>query len=285
MQSRFIFRLLFLLSVFIFSIGDSLAGGWTQKKGKFYIQLSSQFMRSGKFHDINGTTVDINTLSDFTISLYAEYGITDDITILTYVPFYHRLTLNRIEGTSGRIYFPGADKTGVSDSDIGLKYKLAQGGGSVLSAVLSFGLPLGESENRDGLLTGDGEFNQELSLQFGHSFYPLPVYFNTSAGYNFRHRGYSDEIKFSAEAGYTFFQKLLVIFRVSVLKPLRNGDNTIAGGAGGLFSNNQQYITYGPTLFYNVTPDWGITAGINAGAWARNVLAANVYRLGIFIRN
>jgi len=52
-----------------------------------------------------------------------------------------------------------------------------------------------------------------------------------------------------------------------------------------LFSNNQQYIAYGPELFYNVTENWGVTAGANAGTWARNVLSAYVYRFGIFIRN
>jgi len=276
--------LLILLSFFSLS-NELFAGGWTQKKGKFYIQLGSQFMRSNKFHDINGTLVNINTLNDFTLSLYAEYGITDDFTIVTFFPFFHRLTLNKIQGTSGTVYFPGAEKNGISDSDIGIRYKLTEGGGSVLSAGFSLGLPLGESSNKNGLLTGDGELNQKFSLQFGHSFYPLPVYFSASAAYNFRHKGYTDEINFSVEAGYTFFKKLLLIFRVTGLKPLRNGDNTVAGGAGGLFSNNQQYLAYGPEIFYNVTDNWGITAGINSGTWARNVLSAYVYRIGIFLKN
>ena len=276
----------FIILLFIVSLNEEIfAGGWTKKKGKFYLQLSSQYMRSNKFHDINGTLVDINTLSDYTLSFYGEYGITDDISLVAFFPFFHRLTLNEIKGTSGNIYFPGAEKNGVSDSDIGIKYKLAEGNGSVLSAGFSLGLPLGDSNDPNGLLTGDGELNQKAGLQFGHSFYPLPVYFNASAAYNFRHKGYTDEINFGVEAGYTFNNKLLVIFRVTGLKPLRNGDNTVAGGAGGLFSNNQQYIAYGPELFYNVTENWGITAGLNSGTWARNVLSAHVFRLGFFIQN
>lgn len=276
----------FFILLYIVSINNEIfAGGWTKKKGKFYLQLSSQYMKSNKFHDINGTLVDINTLSDFTLSFYGEYGVTDNISIVAFFPFHHRLTLDKIKGTSGNTYFPGAKKNGISDSDIGIKYKIAEGGGSVLSAGFSLGLPIGDSNDPNGLLTGDGELNQKVGFQFGHSFYPLPVYFNTSAAYNFRHKGYTDEINFGIEAGYTFDNKLIVIFRVTGLKPLRNGDNTVAGGAGGLFSNNQQYIAYGPELFYNITDNWGITAGMNSGTWARNVLSTNVFRIGLFIQN
>ncbi|HKI78095.1 MAG TPA: transporter [Ignavibacteriaceae bacterium] len=282
---RNLVSLLILIS-FLVLCDEIIAGGWTKKKGKFYLQINSQYMRSNKFHDIDGTLVNINTLSDFTLSLYAEYGITDDLTIISSIPFYHRLTLNEVKGNnSGTVYFPGAKKTGVSDSRLGVRYKLTEGNGSVLSAGFTLGLPFGDSNDPNGLLTGDGEFNQELSLQFGHSFYPLPIYTSAYAGYNLRHKGYTDEIRFGVEAGYTFDNKLLLIFRVTGLKPLRNGDNTVAGGAGGLFSNNQQYIAYGPELFYNVTENWGVTAGANAGTWARNVLSAYVYRFGIFIRN
>jgi len=273
--------------VLLFTINNNiLAGGWTKKKGKFFIQLGLQYMKSNKFHDINGTLVDINTLGDFTLSLYGEYGITDNLSLVGFFPFYHRLALNKIQGTnSGTVYFPGATKNGISDSDIGIKYKLTEWGQSVLSVGFSLGLPLGDSNDPNGLLTGDGEFNQKVNLQYGHSFYPLPIYFSAYAGYNFRHKGYTDEINFGFETGYTFANKLLAIFRVTGLKPLRNGDNTVAGGAGGLFSNNQQYLTYGPEILYNVTDNVGVTAGVNAGTWARNVLSANVYRLGIFIRN
>lgn len=277
----------FFIIVLLFTINnDILAGGWTKKKGKFFIQLGSQYMKSNKFHDINGTLVDINTLGDFTLSLYGEYGITDNLSLVGFFPFYHRLALNKIQGSnSGTVYFPGAVKNGISDSDIGIKYKLAEGGQSVLSAGFSLGLPLGDSNDSNGLLTGDDEFNQKINLQFGHSFYPTPIYFSAYVGYNLRHKGYTDELNFRVEAGYTLGNKLLAIFRITGLKPLRNGDNTIAGGAGGLFSNNQQYITYGPELLYSLTDNLGITAGVNSGTWARNVLSANVYRVGIYVQN
>ena len=282
-------RKLILAFIFILIIcvsNNIFAGGWTKKKGKFYIQLSSQYMSSSKFHDINGTLVKINTLSDFTLSLYTEYGITDNLSLVAYLPFYHRLALNKIQGSgSGTVYFPGAVKNGISDSDIGIKYKLAEEGQSVLSAGFSLGIPFGDSNDSNGLLTGDDEFNQKINLQFGHSFYPLPIYFSAFAGYNFRHKGYTDEFNFGVEAGYIFGNKLLAIFRITGLKPLRNGDNTIAGGAGGLFSNKQQYISYGPELLYSLTDNLGITAGVNSGTWARNVLSAYVYRIGIYIQN
>ena len=280
---RFI-SFLILLQFISLNPEETYAGGWAKKKGKFYLQLSSQYMSSNKFHNINGKLVYINAFSDFTLSLYGEYGITDDVSIVAFFPFFHRLTLDENKGNSGSTYFAGAKKSGVSDFDIGIKYKIAEGRGSVLSLGFSLGLPLGDSNDPNGLLTGDDELNQKVGFQFGHSFYPVHVYFNASAAYNLRHKGYSDEIDFGIEAGYTFNNKLLVTLRITGLKPLHNGNNNIVG-AGGLFSNNQQYIAYGPELFYNVTDNWGITAGMNSGTWARNVLSAKVFRVGFFIQN
>jgi len=48
---------------------------------------------------------------------------------------------------------------------------LLRGGSTVISAGLKSGLPLGDDAQENGLLTGDGEFNQILSLQLGQSFY------------------------------------------------------------------------------------------------------------------
>lgn len=267
-------------------IQETYAGGWTKKKGKFYLQLSSQLTRANKFHDVNGSLVPINTLGDYAFSIYAEYGLNDNFTIVTYFPFFRHLTLNRIEGKqSGKIYFSGAEKNGVSDANLGIRYKLANLGQSVLSAGLSFGLPIGDANQKDGLLTGDGESDQQISLQFGHSFYPLPVYFSASAGYDFRHKGFTDELHYSVEAGYTFFNKLLIILRAYGIKPVYNGNNTVTGSAGGLYSNNQQYLNYGPELFYNVTENWGITTGVNSAIGVRNALSGFAYRLGFFILN
>ena len=58
------------------------------------------------------------------------------------------------------------------------------------------GLPIGDDTQTNGLLTGDGELNQLLALEAGHSFYPRPIYFTGEMGVNNRMNGYSDEFHY-----------------------------------------------------------------------------------------
>ena len=179
---------------------------------------------------MNGNKTSIPTLGDYTFSLYGEYGLRDDLTLVAYLPFYKRITLNKQVGRpSGFVYFAGDDVNGIADAQLGLRYRLAHLGATVISAALTLGVPLGDDSQPNGLLTGDGEANQLLALQIGHSLYPAPAYFNVDIGFNNRVKGYSDEVLYSVEVGYTFKGKLTAILRLRGLESLENGDDGVSG--------------------------------------------------------
>lgn len=271
--------LLLLISLGIFE--NSFAGAWTQKKSMGYYKLGFRMIRATEYYGPSGKKVDIRTFSDYTTTLYAEYGLTSRITIVASIPF-KRLTINRAETKSGALIFDGAARNGISDSDLGVRFGFFSMGSSVLSGEIILGLPIGSDESPDLLLTGDGEFNQSYKLQFGHSLWPKPFYFSLEGGLNNRTKGYSDEIIYAAEAGYQFNPKLFFVFKARGVETLENGDDGITGGAGGISGNDQRYLAFGPELAYKFTQSAGVVVGLQSATRTRNVMSGIVFSVGLF---
>jgi len=267
------------------AIDHAHAGAWTQKRGQGYYELKFQLIRANRFYEPDGRIITIPTLAEYTTSIYGEYGINDWLTVVGDFPFYKRITLNRqIGNRTGHVFFSGDSVSGISDAEIGVRVGLLRDGPTVISAGLKFGLPIGDDTQENGLLTGDGELNQIVTLQLGHSFYPKPFYFTGEAGMNNRTHGYSDEFRYEAELGYTIGRGLTVNFKINGVEPLRNGDDTVMGGMGGLFANNQRYLAYGPGVFYNFYKGMGINARTAFATRGQNVLARPAFFLGIFLK-
>ena len=274
-----------LLFLFLSSANQVTAGAWTQKRGQGFYKLSFRLIRADQFYEPTGNKIDIPTLSDYTTTFYGEYGLTARLTLVANVPMFKRVTLNKQVGSnSGFVFFEGDSKSGVADSEVGARFGLLRGGSSVLSAEILFGLPIGDDSQTNGLLTGDGEFNQLIKAQFGHSFYPKPLYFSAEFGFNNRTQGYSDEWQYAAEIGYTFSNKFLVSFKLRGVESRKNGNDTVVGGMGGLFANNQSYLSYGPEVSYIINETFGISAGIESATRAENVLSASAFSFGVFVR-
>lgn len=279
---RTIFLCLLILAVL--SLKEAQAGAWTQKRGFGFYKLSFRLIRADQFYEPNGNKIDIPTLGDYTVTFYGEYGLNDRLTFIANVPVFKRITLNKQVGAnSGVVFFEGDSKSGLADSDIGMRLGIARAGNSVVSAELLLGLPIGDNKQENGLFTGDGEFNQLIKVQLGHSFYPRPLYFTAEAGFNNRTKGYSDEFHYAAEIGYTFKGRFLVSLKFRGIESLENG-KAVTASTGGLFANDQSYLTYGPELSYLINQGLGISASIEGATRAKNVLSAPAFSLGIFMK-
>lgn len=278
------FVILLILALFATPARNADAGPWPQKRKSGFYKLGFGFLRANQFYEPDGRIINIPTLADYTFSFYGEYGITDRLTGIAYVPFLQRLTLNRQLGReTGFVFFEGAEQTSLADFDIGARFGLLQKGNTSISASLMLGIPTGNTTQPNGLYTGDGEFNQHLSLGIGHSFYPAPAYASVEGGFNNRSSGFSDEIRYAAEAGYTIAQKLTLIGRLRGVEPLRNGDDSITGGTGGLYANNQRYLAYGMEMAYMLTSNLGVSFSVEGATRGQNILSAPAYQTGLFI--
>lgn len=285
-MKRSILLILMLLSSGIISAG----GGWPQEKDKGYFKLGQNAIIADKFYDLRGEIIDIRTISLYTTSFYGEYGITNRLTAIAYIPFFVRSTLNKVERRqSGRIE-PGDEINTFGDTDIGIKYGWTPGKKIAFATTLTLGLPLGktaEGTTSSGdpriLQTGDGEFNQMIFADISYSFYPKPLYASAGLGYNNRTEGFSDEIRYSAELGYQFFEKLNIAMKVNATHSTNNGDD--GGGAGsGVFGNNVEYVSYGPEISYFFKENFGATVSIAYAGHGQNLLAAPNYGVGLFYK-
>ena len=258
-------------------------GGWTQPQGGGFFKLGQNVIIAGRYFQPDGSIIDITTISLYTTSLYAEYGVTDRLTAIAYVPFFVRSTLNEIEFTSGNPTVPGDFVNSFGDTNLGVKYGLVANGPVVVSVGLTLGLPLGATSGGEtGILqTGDGEFNQLLTVEASRAFGSL--YATALLGFNNRTNDFSDEFRYGAEVGYSFNEKLTAQLRVFGVSSFMNGD--AAGGAGNsIFANDTEFLSITPEVAYNLTDSFGVTASVGGAVYGKKILASPNYGVGVFLK-
>ncbi|MBA4054723.1 MAG: hypothetical protein C0490_08435 [Marivirga sp.] len=277
-------KLAILLSICSISTFCLAGGGWPQAKGSCYYKLGQNWIIADSFYGPEGDIVGIRTTSLYTTSFYGEYGITKRLTGILYFPFFVRNTLNKEQYRPSGTVVPGEALNALGDTDVAFKYGLIVDKPVVLSATLSFGIPLGETSGGEGgiLQTGDGEFNQMLRLDASTSFYSAPLYASAYVGFNNRTKDFSDEFRFGVEVGYTFFKKLTAIVKLNVVQSLNNGSDQVADN--GIFSNNTEYISPMVEVGYALTEKWGVSASGGYAFSAQNILASPNYGVGVYVK-
>ncbi len=251
------------------------AGGWTQPKGKGYFKLSQQIISAESLFFANGDKGEIPTVSGYTTSLYGEFGLIDRVTLVGYMPFYTNFSVDA-EGFE--------PTTGVGDWDVGVRIGLLTGGPTVVSLQALAGLPFGDSGGDVVFWSGDGEFNQHVSLQVGHSLYPVPAYLKGEIGYNnrkssdIRDNNYADELRYSLQAGYTIAERVGIALSLRGIKALDRADDEFHP------RNDVEYLSYGPQVDFYVTPNAGITASMTRFTQAHNMLDAPTWEFGVFLK-
>ena len=257
------------------------AQAWTKSKGSGFYKLDFSSIGATDVFDTKGDVVPLRTLSNYITSFYGEYGVSNKLTLVGYIPFYIRNTVNATKGAqTGTTIEPAIVTNDFGDMDLGFRYQLYNKGVSV-SANLILGIPTGNAKQADGLFSGDGEFNQMLKIAVGTG--QKRWWTQAALGFNNRTKGFSDEFRYDFEFGYKFFNdRFLAIFKINGIESLNNG--TAKAAATGLFSNNVEYMGIGPEFLYYVNKKKNIGASFRiAGATkGQNVLAAPSIAFGIF---
>jgi len=279
---------LFILISLIVTSSVWAGGGWTHKKRHGYFKLSQWWIISNQ-HFTDQGRIDPNITSGiFNTSIYGEYGFTDRLNGIVYLPFFSRAFRNNLySATTGNLIMEGQAINSVGDTDIGIKYGLIQDKRFVLSTTLTLGLPLGISNGGiDGTLqTGDGEFNQMLSVDFSTSkaIGKINTYYSTYIGYNNRTNGFSDEIRYGVEAGATFFKSLTAIIRVYGVKSTFNGSSS-TDNATSIFSNNAEFTAYSAEVAYDINDKFGFSASVASAFAGKLIYANNAYSVGVYLK-
>ena len=272
-------KILLLLAVAFLS--QASFAQWSKGKGNGYYKLSAWYLNTDQHYTDTGEIDPNVTRTQFNINLYAEYGLSDKLDVIGYIPFFARATQNNIfSGTTGALIQEGEDVNSIGDIDLGLNYNFYKKGNWSASAKLLFGLPTGEDAGgSDGSYqTGDGEFNQYLSGLLGYStlINNTPFYAKTYLGINNRTQNFSDELRFGLESGINIFnKKVWLIGRLDVVESLQNGSlNAQNAAQGSIFANNVEFIGLGAEASYYITDKLGVSLGFG-GAISGRIIAAN----------
>lgn len=281
-----IIKSILVIVICTFIIPELYAGGWPQPRNGGFLKMDISAIHARRFYGMDGNIYNINgagtRLSNYVTAFYGEYGLTDRLTVIGYVPFLVRNTVNEgIGALSGEVLQPGLENTSIGDIDLGLRYGLfARNGWSVTTSLL-LGLPTGDATNANLLFTGDGEFNQLLRIEAGYG--TAKWYATGFIGFNNRTRNFSDEWRFELEFGHKFFnERLLAGVKLAGTQSLRNGDPT--GSGNGLFSNNVEFISPQAFLAYEFKNQVGIQAQVAGAMSGRNVLAAPANSFGVYFK-
>lgn len=280
--------LLLLLTVpFLASAG----GGWPKKKGTGYYKLTEWWIVSDKHYTSTGGTDPNVTTGIFNTSLYAEYGITDKLTGILYLPFFSRTYHNDIvSATTGEVTTEGQALNSIGDTDIGVKYGISKPGSFfAFAGSVILGIPVGNnSGGSDGSLqTGDGEFNQmiQFDLSKSASFGKVSAYANVYAGLNNRTNDFSDEFRFGGEIGVSVLEnRLWLIYRLNILESLQNGLSSADGSTGStIFANNTEFASYGYEAAFYITDKLGVSASTASAFSGKIIFASPSYSVGVFL--
>ncbi len=275
---------LLIIPILFVAMTVQAGGGWTQAKGKAYLKLSQFALIADSYFNPEGNIIGVQPkISFYSTSIYAEYGITDRLTGVLYFPFYSRAVLNNLQKLNGD-FVKGDELNSVGDTDLTLKYGLIKDKPVVVSASLTLGLPLGKpvGGKTQSLSTGDGEFNQMITLEASRSFYPIPAYATVLVAFNNRTKGLSDEWRWGAEAGYTF-KKLTAIARLYSVQSFENSDKE-EDPVQGIFSNNIEYLSLTYQLAYSFNDKFGVSTSLGTAFSGKRILADPTYTVGAFLK-
>ena len=280
-------KTLIILSLII-STNTYAGGGWRSGKGKGFIKLSEWWVVADAHYTDVGKIDPNVTIGLFNTTLYGEYGISDKFDLMLNFPVFSRSFSNVVKsGTTGEVIVPGQSINSVGDTDFGLKYGLIRNRRIVVSTSLYFGLPIGNSSGGlDGTLqTGDGEFNQRISLDASTSvsFGKVNTFYSVNLGINNRTKGFSDEFRYGIEGGMIVDKKIIGIFRVQGLKSFKNSSFVETNGAS-LFASDSEYLSYTFELGYEIKEKYGISANMGSAFSGNLILADPSYSIGFHLK-
>ena len=219
----------------------ALAGAWTQPQGAGQVIVTGIYSHSGKGYDGGGHVADIADRTKAEAYFLAEYGVSDDLTLMITPSFSHV----SVQG--------GDDSTGAGYTELGGRYRLGGSGTSVFSVQGSLRIP--GTKRRDSLAQiGSTDSEIDLRALAGTSFKigGHDGFADIQAGYRIRNGQPPNEYRIDATLGFRPVPQLLL---------LAQSFNVVSDGAGrGVFGKYRYHNLYLGTV-YDLSAKWSVQLG------------------------
>ena len=243
---------------------------WARSKAGFYAQAGYHFIPRYNvlFGENNTDVVLAREVSEATLQLYGEYGLTRKMTLIASAPY--RL-MKRSEANPAFLGFKGraGSLSGIGNVSLALKRQLLSGPLS-LAATLRCDLPANRYDSETDLRLGYDAVTITPSLSAGMGFYRS--YWFAYAGYGYRGNSYSHFIDAGFEAGAKL-SPLWLIFFSQWVGPFDNGDISRPPSAfyTGLYTDQQGWLSIGMKGIWEINRFTGFVVSFAGAARAQNV--------------
>lgn len=257
---------------------------WVRSKAGFYLQAAWQ--TTPRYKEIFGSTgkdqpLD-RQLTESTLHLYGEYGITRHTTLVVSLPYRFQKAGKFLENTPAPQTNAGS-LNGLGNTSIGLRHAILNGNWP-LTGFLRVDLPVDKFNNNAGLRTGYRSLTVLPMLSTGKK--SSQSYWFAYAGYAFRTRDYSAYINAGLEAGYRIRKVWAIAFSELVLPPYtgKRPDLSTNNLLTGLYVNEQTYWSLGLKGVFEMHRFWGFTASTTSRVVGELVPQRPTFSVGAYFR-
>ena len=82
----------FIVLLIIISISQISSAQWSKGKGNGFYKLSAWNLSADQYFSSSGEITPLNDRTFFNLNFYGEYGVSEKLDIIAYLPFYSRLS-------------------------------------------------------------------------------------------------------------------------------------------------------------------------------------------------
>jgi hypothetical protein len=273
-----------ITKLFFLLIGFSAfsQGPWTQEKGKFYTQIS--FTTIPSYNELFGDpdyTIS-GKITDNTMQLYGEYGLSDNSTLIVNIPYkliHHKELVNPCLVAPCPEYSNKENSLG--NIEIGLKHNFYKKTW-ILSGQFSMETNTASFDENSGIRTGYDALTFSPLFLAGKSF--GKSYLQTYIGTKLRTNNYSSNFKIGGEYGGKISKSIWLTGFLDIEKSFKNGNIVLPTSnlASGLYVNDQEYGVLGIKAIGEFSDNFGVTASLPAAFFGNNVAKQVALSFGIY---
>lgn len=262
--------------------GPCFAGAWVQDDGAALAILKASHSDGGAVYNSHGQDQnfpDAGRSRQDQLNLYAEYGLSADLTLVG--NFYFSKVDYRNDTSYGDRH-----ATGWADQEVGLRYRLDpdgndgpwQGAVQVLALIPGYGRQdwRDVAKNRDHPALGQGDYGAELRYSVGRGYRAgnLDGYVDLGAAVRLRGGDSADEARLDISSGLALAPRWMLIGELNVIQGLGNGNGPnpvyAPGDSTPIRSNNYDLTKLQASLLHTLPGGTQLQLGYQQPVAGRN---------------
>ena len=276
----------FLIAILFLSFNSQAQQAWTQKKGSGYFQVGSSFYKYLTVYGADAETVNIaRSITENTLSLYGEYGLSSKLTATVSVPL-HFISSDELNA-EWEGFLPEEGKlTALGNINLALTYQWYKNDGKVLAAKIAASLNTASFDEMTGLKSGYQAIGITPIILAGIG--KDNFFASAEVGLNYLSNDYLPRFLFNAQIGKPFgkSKRLIGIFGITSSTSLGEAtieENLKINGNSSytwLYQNEQTYYAINLKLGYKFSKKWSIWLS-SGGGTAKNLGRGAVYTIAL----